>query len=85
MKEPRAARDRKVRPAFLLRLAVSAGLVLLLLLLADWRQVWGRLTRADPAYLVLVLLLATGDRLLMAWKWWLLVRGRAADGLLHLS
>jgi uncharacterized membrane protein YbhN (UPF0104 family) len=32
----------------------------------------------DARSLALIVLLVTTDRLLMAWKWWLLIRGRAA-------
>lgn len=77
--DSRPGHGRRSRAAFLLRLGVSAGLVLLLFLLADWRRVGARLAGADPVFLLLVLVLATSDRLLMAWKWWLLLRGRAAD------
>lgn len=64
------------RRRFLLRLAVSLVLLLLLLLLVDWGRLGSRLAAADPLLMLGVLALATGDRLLMAWKWWLLVRGR---------
>jgi hypothetical protein len=37
-----------------------------------------RLAAADPLYLLAVIAVVTADRLLMAWKWWLLLRGRDA-------
>jgi uncharacterized membrane protein YbhN (UPF0104 family) len=65
------------RRRFLLRLAVSLALLLLLVLLVDWGRLGPRLAAADPVVMLGVVGLATADRLLMAWKWWLLVRGRA--------
>jgi uncharacterized membrane protein YbhN (UPF0104 family) len=44
----------------------------------DWRRLGARLAAADPLLLLAVVALATADRLLMAWKWWLLVRSRDA-------
>jgi uncharacterized membrane protein YbhN (UPF0104 family) len=64
--------------SLLLRVAVSVGLLALLVAFVDWRRLGRLLAGADPAFLALVVLLATADRLLMAWKWWLLIRGRAA-------
>ena len=69
---------RRPRAAFTLRVAVSAGLLGLLVLFVDRSRLGARFSAADPALLLLVVVLATGDRLLMAAKWWLLVRGRAA-------
>ena len=66
------------RATFGVRLLVTVGFLLLVVAFVDWRQLIARLAGVDPTYLTLVLLLATGDRLLMAWKWWLLIRGRAA-------
>jgi acetyltransferase-like isoleucine patch superfamily enzyme len=37
-----------------------------------------RLACADAGYLLAVIAVVTADRLLMAWKWWLLLRGRDA-------
>jgi glycosyltransferase 2 family protein len=76
LKEPkRPTREAGFR-GFLLRLGVSLGLLLLLALLVDWGRLGSRLSTADPLLMVAIVALATGDRLLMAWKWWLLVRGR---------
>jgi uncharacterized membrane protein YbhN (UPF0104 family) len=60
------------------RVAVSLGLLGLLFAFVDRGQLVRRIGQADPGLLVLVLALVTADRLLMAWKWWLLVRGRQA-------
>jgi uncharacterized membrane protein YbhN (UPF0104 family) len=60
------------------RVAISLGLLGLLVLLADRGQLWARVGSADPTLLVIVVALATADRLLMAGKWWLLIRGREA-------
>ena len=69
---------RRPRAAFAVRIAVSVGLLGLLGLSVDWSRLGARLGSADPALVVLVVALATGDRFLMAGKWWLLVRGREA-------
>jgi uncharacterized membrane protein YbhN (UPF0104 family) len=45
----------------------------------DWRRLGARRAAADPLLLLAVVALATADRLLMAWKWWLLVRSRDAS------
>jgi hypothetical protein len=66
------------RTGFVLRVAVSLGLLALLLALVDLPGLGRRLAGADPGLLLLVVVIVTGDRLLMAWKWWLLVRGRDA-------
>jgi len=50
--------------------------VLLLALFVDWDRLGARLAAANPLLMLAVVALATADRLLMAWKWWLLVRGR---------
>ncbi len=66
------------RTGFLFRLAVSAGLLALLFAFVDRVELGRRLAAVDPALLGLIVGLVTADRLLMAWKWWLLVRGREA-------
>jgi uncharacterized membrane protein YbhN (UPF0104 family) len=54
----------------------------LLLALVDRHELGRRLAGAEPHLLAAVVGLVTADRLLMAGKWWLLVRGRdAAVGL----
>jgi uncharacterized membrane protein YbhN (UPF0104 family) len=62
----------------LLRVAVSAVLLALLFALVDRGELGRRLAGADPWLAMLALGLLTLDRLLMAWKWWLLLRGRDA-------
>jgi len=70
---------RQGRSAFLLRVAVSVGLLALLYLWFVDKSQLGRLLAAiDSGYVALAMALITADRLLMAWKWWLLVRGREA-------
>jgi hypothetical protein len=44
----------------------------------DRAELVRRLGGADPAWVLGIVGLVTADRLLMAWKWWLLVRGREA-------
>ena len=69
---------RPGRASLLARLAVSVGLLALLVALVDRPRLTARLAGADPRFLLWVVALATADRLLMAWKWWLLIRGREA-------
>lgn len=66
------------RTSFLVRVGVSLGLLVLLFAFVDRAEFARRLGAADPGLLLLVVVIVTGDRLLMAWKWWLLVRGREA-------
>jgi uncharacterized membrane protein YbhN (UPF0104 family) len=64
--------------SFLLRVGVSVGLLAVLFAFVDRAELARRLAGADAGRLVLVVLIVTADRLLMAWKWWLLIRGREA-------
>jgi uncharacterized membrane protein YbhN (UPF0104 family) len=76
LRAPERSRREPSRRGFTLRLAVSLALVLLLFLFVDWSLLGARLGAADPLVMLGIVGLATADRLLMAWKWWLLVRGR---------
>jgi hypothetical protein len=76
LREPDRPRRETGRRGFHLRLAVSLALLALLALFVDWRHLGARLAAADPRVMLGIVALATADRLLMAWKWWLLVRGR---------
>ena len=78
MREPERARRERGRRGLRLRIAVSLALLLLLVLFVDWGRLGARLSSADPILMLAVVALATADRLLMAWKWWLLVRSRDA-------
>jgi uncharacterized membrane protein YbhN (UPF0104 family) len=78
LREPERPRRKVPRRGFRVRLAVSLALLLLLLLFVDWSRLGARFGAADPIVMLGVVGLATADRLLMAWKWWLLVRGRDA-------
>jgi uncharacterized membrane protein YbhN (UPF0104 family) len=73
---------RPGRVSFWLRVAVSLGLLGLLFVFVDRSELLQRLGSAEPHLLAVVIGLVTADRLLMAAKWWLLLRGRdAAVGL----
>jgi hypothetical protein len=76
LREPERPRREAGRRGFHLRLAVTLALLALLVLFVDWRRLGARLGGADPLVMLGIVALATVDRLLMAWKWWLLVRGR---------
>jgi uncharacterized membrane protein YbhN (UPF0104 family) len=69
---------RRTRGAFLARVAISLGLLVLLVLLVDRGELGRRLAEVDARLVLVIVLLVTADRLLMAWKWWLLLRGRVA-------
>jgi uncharacterized membrane protein YbhN (UPF0104 family) len=64
--------------SFLLRVAVSFGLLALLFAFVDRAELARRVAGADAGRLLLVVVIVTADRLLMSWKWWLLIRGREA-------
>jgi uncharacterized membrane protein YbhN (UPF0104 family) len=76
LREPERARREGGRRGLRLRIAVSLALLFLLVLFVDWGRLGARLGAADPILMLAVVALATADRLLMAWKWWLLIRGR---------
>jgi len=78
LREPERPRREGGRRGLRLRIAVSLALLFLLVLFVDWGRLGARLGAADPLLMLAVVALATADRLLMAWKWWLLVRGRDA-------
>ena len=60
------------------RVLVSAGLLALAVVFVDFGRLGRLLGGADAGFLALIVALATADRLLMACKWWLLIRGREA-------
>jgi len=62
----------------LARVSVSVGLLALLFAFVDRHRLGRLFADVDPFALGLIVVLVTADRLLMAWKWWLLIRGRAA-------
>ncbi len=66
------------RAGVLLRVGVSLGLLAGLAATVDLARLGRLLLQADPRGLLVVLGLVSADRLLMAWKWWLLLRGREA-------
>lgn len=59
---------------FLLRLGVSLGAVVLVLAWVDLPVLGRLLIAASPVPMLLMLVLIVGDRVLMAYKWWLLLR-----------
>jgi glycosyltransferase 2 family protein len=76
LREPESGRRQGGRRGLHLRIAVSLALLVLLVVFVDWGRLGARFGAADPLLMLAVVGLATGDRLLMAWKWWLLVRAR---------
>ena len=78
MKGPERSPTRRGRRSFVVRLAVSLALLALLLRIVDLGALGRRLAGVDLVFVVGIVAVVTADRLLMAWKWWLLVRGRDA-------
>ena len=59
------------------RLTVTIGLlVILVFVVADPREVLALTANVDAAPMIGAILLSLGDRLVMAYKWWLLLRSR---------
>ncbi len=60
-----------------MRLAVTVGLLLILVfLVADPREVWTLITNVGLPAMIGAILLSFLDRIIMAYKWWLLLRAR---------
>lgn len=59
----------------LLRIGVSAGALVGIFLVMDWGQAREVLSRADVSTIAALIMLYIGDRVFMAWKWYLLARG----------
>ena len=60
-----------------IRLTVTIGLlVVLVFVVADPREVWALIANVDLVPMVGAILLSLGDRFVMAYKWWLLLRSR---------
>lgn len=56
-----------------LRIAISLALLAVLLIAIDVDEAVTLITRADPVFLLIMLLLALGDRVLSAYRWWMLL------------
>ena len=60
-----------------IRLTVTIGLlVVLVFVVADPREVWTLIANVDLTPMIGAILLSLGDRFVMAYKWWLLLRSR---------
>ncbi len=67
--------DRQHRPLnYLIKLAITAGLLLLILRSVDLRQASAALLRVSPWFLLLALLLQVGSNLVAAFRWHLIMR-----------
>jgi glycosyltransferase 2 family protein len=64
--------------SFILRLAMGVGILGLVVLLVDVSDVWSVLLGLDPMLLLVAFACLLGTRVLVAFKWWLLLGGRAA-------
>jgi len=62
------------RTRLVARIALSIGLLLLILVFVDLGEMFTRLRAVDPWLFIVLLALLTADRFLMAFKWLLLVR-----------
>jgi uncharacterized protein (TIRG00374 family) len=74
-----AKSGRKRLAAILIRLAISAGILFLLLRDADWPQLGALAVRADPFMLVLALVLIVAALLVSALKWQRLVSSQGLE------
>ncbi len=73
------------RAGRLLRIALSLGLIALVIAFADWREVWGVLRQVHLGLAGCVLLIAFLDRVLTNWRWQTLLAGRGiAPGFMRL-
>jgi glycosyltransferase 2 family protein len=59
-----------------LRIVVSAGLLALVIAFADWSEIWSVLRDVRLEWIAAALLLTFSDRLLMNYRWQLLLAGR---------
>jgi uncharacterized protein (TIRG00374 family) len=63
----------------LLRIVISAGLLLLVLTFADWKEVGHVLRSVDVIWLVCAFVLAFGDRVVTNYRWQILLRARGVQ------
>ncbi|MBE9020086.1 flippase-like domain-containing protein, partial [Chroococcidiopsidales cyanobacterium LEGE 13417] len=59
----------KVKPIFLIKLIVSAGILALVLTRMDFYQVWVQFQYLSPSFIIFALLFYTGCQLLSCWRW----------------
>lgn len=59
----------KVKPIFLSKLIVSAGILALVLTRMDFYQVWVQFQYLSPSFIIFALLFYTGCQLLSCWRW----------------
>ena len=64
---------------FWIRLILSAGLIAFLFYTVDLQDAFTTLTITNPVYLIAALLIAFGDRILMAYKWNILLQARGIN------
>jgi len=72
------------RKGLWIRLLLSVGLLLILLVTVDLQETKSIIGRAEAVYLWIAVLVAFGDRVLMASKWRLLFDGATPVIFLHL-
>ena len=60
-----------------IRILISVGLIAFLLFTVDFGDMTGSLARSNGYYLLAAFLVALGDRLIMAYKWSLLLKAKA--------
>ena len=63
----------------ILHVVVLGAVLALALAFVDFSNVWRMLLSVRPPYLILMLLLATASRLLMSWKWFLLLEATGVE------
>jgi glycosyltransferase 2 family protein len=63
----------------IVRIVVTLGLLALVVFLVDWRMVWGVLRAVDLEWVALALLLAILDRVIINYRWQVLLAGRGVE------
>ncbi|PSB40950.1 lysylphosphatidylglycerol synthetase [Cyanosarcina cf. burmensis CCALA 770] len=59
----------KIKPIFLIKVTVSAGVLSLVLTRMDFDQVWVQFQYLSPSFIIFALLFYTGCQLLSCWRW----------------
>jgi glycosyltransferase 2 family protein len=61
---------------FLIRILISVGLIAILIYAIDFREITASLVRGNIQYILIAFLIAMGDRVIMAYKWGILLKAK---------